>query len=191
MKELIDVYLRSIGIKSILRKKFYKGEMSCILYDFLNKDGKFCSFLVAYNLTQIIIKRKDNQALIGQSSFSVVQSQLDAGLHIFETKEEYLENRWDISYVNNFPILLARTVAQLPDNFIGLKCRGYEIIEVKPELRLFIGVVIYYTYDGCIQAPIIYRVGCKNVYKVETPDVDKFYELLSRAGCKEIEFSEL
>lgn len=186
MKVLVEAYLKSLGMKTIIRKKISNGDITCVLYDFLDKEDRFCSFLVAYNLTQIIIKEKEHIIRIGQGLDNSTQRQLEAGLRVFNSKDAYLAGRWEESYVTRFPAMLAQVVANMSSKFEVIEKGAYRIVGIVPEFRSFIGVFIYYLFDNAVQPPLLYHLGCENVLAINTPNSEDLCKLLHEMGCKEI-----
>lgn len=188
MRDMIFEYIKSCGVRSILRKEESNDLISTILIDFFGTDDKYYSFFISYNATQVFSRR--NVGLVEcKSATTGLFSKLNDNLLVFNSKNAYLDGRWKVIPSKIVFGELHRYLQEVENKLFELKqCGDFIIVKVVIEMRLFCGVIVYYQYKGKIQDPIVYRYSSTNYIKlnITSEECSHLIELFSCAGLNDI-----
>lgn len=188
MREIILDFIKSCGVRSILRKDESKGLISTMLIDFLGTDGKYYSFFISYNTTQVFSKR-DSKLIECKSAVSGLSDKLSDSLLVFNSKNAYLDGKWKI-IPSKIVFDQLHKYLQLIENrlFESKQCGDFTIIKIATEMRLFCGVIVYYKYKEVNQDPIVYRYSSTNYVKlnIASEECRDLIALFDCAGLNDI-----
>ncbi|MEY8334662.1 hypothetical protein AALB53_16380 [Lachnospiraceae bacterium 47-T17] len=162
MRRVIDSFIKSIGVSVILERKVFRGLLDVYYYNFIGKDDKFYSFLVACNDTQIILDPQkyfmfasdfcDEDAELKVLSLQYCVDEMDVdlllarNLRVFCSKEDWIVGRWCTDSAKAFDQELRRTVKECFNEC----CRvgEYELIQHSIWTRPALGFSIMYNKNG-------------------------------------------
>lgn len=188
MRDIIVKFLRDRGICSILRKEETKGMINTFLLDFLGNDDRYYSFFAMYNMTQIFTRVEEN--LIDYTTqYNTLDSRLKSNLLSFDTQKAYVEGKWEIQRHGLNEDVFSRCLTEAADNLFSRRhCGDFEITKVLIETRLFLGIIVYFTYKGIYQSPIVYNLCASNHNRLELSKTDAkdLIDLFEYAGLNDM-----
>lgn len=182
MEKVILDYIKSrYNIVIVLRRRIERNLISSLLLDFMASDGKYYSFLIFYNSTQIFTDLTPRLGI----GYLELGHYLDENVRIFNSKENWSNGRYASSIPTVFNEHLNVHLESFLKNFDYTLYGDYRVSGLKVSLEPMVSLIIYYTKLGEQQLPLLLSANCcievnKDVKEfldcLELPNIFKYKE---------------
>ena len=148
MRQLILNYVKSLGIKAVLKNNTIEGAIKIIQIDFYGSDDKYHSITVGYNATRIFNIQGTN--LLGNCNNDALQF-LENNHRIFDTREDWINGKFpDINKRYYDLYCKSLRVAQKQVNY-----NDFVLNRIELTLDPIFAHILFYSYKGVEQKSLI------------------------------------
>lgn len=178
MKKIIIEWVKSKSPKIMLGHKSIESVMTYEFYNFMGHDGKYYSCNVVYDRERIIgsLSQMNMLRLGGRVEEGHLAKErpvfeiLDDTLSVFDTKEEWLENRPKAITKEQFDEFISTYFSKMLESATGLEYEGFKVVEANAHEDMT--VMVYYSLYDNLYSPLKYSMVEPSILRIRNHGED-------------------